>query len=229
MILSEKEKDIIHFVGNQEFCFLSDIRKKFFRSDSACSQKISKLRNNDFLSMIRVNQTKLKSLFSQIPSNRKIIYLNKKGLRKIHKKRRPSFYKATHQVLLFQVKEKLERLLEQKGLYENELKNLKGTIYESFEEPYPDFVIKGDSYKLAVELELNLKSLDRYEKKIASYLRSSYTHILYIVLKKKMKDSLLQVFEYQDSFAVTYYNYLKQPYSRYHGNFNLKEWVNGQL
>ena len=78
-------------------------------------------------------------------------------------KREPSPWKKTHQLLLFSVRERLEKLLGVEAVFENQIRDSKYTLLQNGDdEPLPDFYMEGESYKLAVELELSLKSQNRY-------------------------------------------------------------------
>ena len=103
------------------------------------------------------------SCLNFIRMNRKDICLDEKDKML---RRKISKWKIRHQLLLFSLKDGLEKLLNVTAIFENQVKDLKHTLYDRTFEPLPDFYLKGEGYKLAVELELNLKSQGRYFLKI---------------------------------------------------------------
>ena len=114
--------------------------------------------------------------------NKKVIRLNNKY--KVIK-RKLSYWKIKHQLLSFSLKERLEKFLNEKAFFENDIRDLRETLYNGKWEPLPDFYIKGEDYKLAVELELHLKSKDRYWRKTSDYRNSHFTHVLYFMTNIK--------------------------------------------
>ena len=63
-----------------------------------------------------------KSSLLFIGGNKKVIRLNNKY--KVIK-RKPSYWKIKHQLLLFSLKERLEKLLENASFFENDIRDLK--------------------------------------------------------------------------------------------------------
>ena len=78
-----------------------------------------------------------------IGDNKKIVRLNDK--RKIAK-RQPSQWQMKRQVVLFSLKERLEKFLGQTAVFENETNFLK-TLFPEDVEPVPEFYLKGANYK----------------------------------------------------------------------------------
>ena len=134
-----------------------------------------------------------KRSLSIIGANRKIIYLKKSHLSNWEHLRQSRF-KINHQVLLFSLKDQLEKVLHLPAVFENEIKERRGTLESGDHEPYPDLYLKGDKFKLAVELELHVKSKNRYDLKTVNYSNSSYSHVLYVVGTLKRKNQLLEYF-----------------------------------
>ena len=81
-----------------------------------------------------------KSSMLFIEHNKKVVYLNNKF--KIIK-RKTSNWKIKHQLLLFSLKERLEKILEEKVFFEDDIRDLRETLYNGKREPLPDLYIKG--------------------------------------------------------------------------------------
>ena len=164
-----------------------------------------------------------KSSLLFIGGNKKVIRLNNKY--KIVK-RKPSYWKIKHQLLLFSVKERLEKLLEVPAYFDSHITDLKYSLYDRSNEPLPDLFLKGEDFKLAIELELHVKSKKRYYLKKSSYNRSSFTHVLYVVPQANKITRLIKSFKYYSFFGLCHYANLNEVSSFWHGNIPLKEWIN---
>ena len=111
------------------------------------------------------------------------------------------------------------------ALLENRVKDLKNTLYDRTFEPLPDFYLKGEGYKLAVELELHLKSQSRYSFKMSEYKKSNYSHVLYVVTNGKKITRLIKDFRYYKYVGIVHYTNLKEIISYRYGNMSLLEWL----
>lgn len=226
MRLTTRDKLIIDLLQNQEFCFYKDICQKFFPSKSSASQSLKRLVQSGHIVVDTADKLRKSHLddlsCSLISNNQSIVYLGHK-----YKllKRRPSFWKQTHQLFLFSLKERLEVLLKTDAVFENQIRDLKNTLYSSINEPLPDFYLKGDSFKLAIEFELNLKSQDRYFLKMAEYRRSSFTHVLYVSTHIRKIQRLVKTFRYRNYIAISHYSDIEEVMSHRYGKLSLLEWL----
>ena len=225
--LTGRDKLIIDLLQKQDFCFYSDIKKKFFSSDSSACNRLSKLKNQGYILIESVDLPSLKktiddSSMGLIGRNLKMISLSDK----CHlKKRKSSYWKKTHQLLLFSVKDRLEKLLNNKAVFDNQIKDLTNTLYTGKYEPLPDFYMQGEDYKLAVELELNLKSRKLYFLKMAEYRRSRFTHVLYVTAHIRKMQRLIRAFQSRKYISIAHYSNLKEVISHRYGNLTLLEWL----
>ena len=105
------------------------------------------------------------------------------------------------------------------------LKILKHTLYDRAFEPLPDFYLKGEDFKLAVELELHLKSKKRYSFKMSEYRKSSYSHVLYVVTNGKKITRLVRAFRYYKYVGIVHYAKPENVISYRYGNIPLSEWL----
>ena len=227
MILTPRDKLIIETLRDQDFCFYKDIQKKFFSSEFSASHRLNCLKKHGYIfikpaSSLNLKKSLDKSAIEVIGKNSKIISLSDelKTLR-----RKISSYKKTHQLLLFSLKEQLENLLNTPATLENRIKDLKYTLYDRTFEPLPDFYLKGANYKLAVELELNLKSKSRYSFKMSEYRKTSYSHVLYVVTQAKKITSLVRAFKYNKYVGIVHYLKLEEVISYRYGSLSLLEWI----
>lgn len=225
--LTGRDKQIIDLLQKQDFCFYSDIKKKFFSSEASACNRLRKLKNQGHILIEPVDLSSLKrtmddSSLGLIGRNLKIISLSDKS----HlKKRRSSYWKKTHQLLLFSVKERLEKFLSKEAVFDNQIKDLKSTLRNGEYEPLPDFYIQGEDYKLAVELELHLKTRKLYFLKVAEYRRSRFTHVLYITAHIKKIQRLIRAFQSRKYISITHYSNLDEIFSHRYGKLTLLEWL----
>ena len=105
------------------------------------------------------------------------------------------------------------------------IKNLKNTFYDRTFEPLPDFYFKGEDFKLAVELEISLKSQGRYFLKMGEYRKSSFTHVLYIVTHSKKITRLIKTFQYEKHIAMAHYIKPEEVICYRYGELSLEEWL----
>lgn len=229
MKLSQRDKDIINYLRKQDFCFYKDILKKFFPSYATCSRRLNKLKDKGYLKIEAIKEQHiLKSLDERslafIGINHKIISLQKSHLNN-YEYIRLSQTKISHQVLLFSLKEQLERILFLPGVFENEIKENRYTLESGDHEPYPDIYFKGTGFKLSIELELHLKSQNRYDLKIIDYRNSSYTHVLYVVGNLRKKEKLLEYFAYKNGIGIAHYAEPETVFSYSYGKLSLLEWL----
>ena len=225
--LTGRDEQIIDLLQKQDFCFYSDIKKKFFSSDASACNRLSKLQKQGHIVIEPVNLFSLKKTMDDpslglIGRNLKVISLSDKSFLK---KRKSSDWKKTHQLLLFSVKERLEKLLSKEAVFENQIKDLTSTLYNGRYEPLPDFYIQGEDYKLAIELELHLKSRKLYFLKMAEYRRSRFTHVLYITAHIKKVERLIRAFQSRKYISIAHYSKLEEVISHRYGNLTLLEWL----
>ena len=227
MRLTERDKLIIETLRDQEFCFYNDIKNKFFSSKTSASNRLSKLKENGYLIIEDIKPSDIEQVLDNssiglVGRNLKVISLSDK----CHLiKRIPSVWKKKHQLLLFSIKEKLEKLLGVEAVLENQIRDLKDTLYNGDYEPLPDLYLKGEDYKLAVELELNLKSQGRYFLKIAEYKNSRFTHVLYVATHIKNLQRLLRTFRYRKYIAISHYSEVENVFSHRYGKQSLLKWL----
>ena len=226
MRLTKRDKLIINTLKHQEFCFYKDIKNKFFNSKTSACNRLIKLKNNGFLNIETIKACDIKKSFDvsclDIGKNLKIISLSKSKLQN----RVPSEWKKRHQILLFSIKERLEKLLRVKAYFDNHIRDLKYTLQDRTGEPLPDLFLKGEDYKLAIELELHIKTKKRYALKKSAYNTSSFTHVLYVVPHANKITRLIKNFKYYRFFGLSHYANLNEVSSFRYGQISLKKWLN---
>ena len=158
----------------------------------------------------------------------KIVYLQKSHLSN-YEYLKINRFRINHQVLLFSLKEKLQGILQAPAFFENEIKERRGTLESGGHEPYPDFYFEGVDFKLAVELELNIKSKNRYDLKTIDYSNSSFSHVLYVVGTLHKKNILLELFAYKDGIGISHYAEPENVFSYSYGKTSLNEWIKKEL
>ena len=227
MTLTERDKLIIETLRRQDFCFYKDIQRRFFPSGFSASQRLNCLKKHGYiliepLSDLKFNKNLDQASLETIGQNSKFISLSDKYC---FLRRKASPWKRTHQLLLFSVRERLEKLLETEAVFENQIRNLRHTLYDRSFEPYPDFYLKGEDFKLAVELELNLKSRRRYALKMSEYRDSSYSHVLYVVTHAKKISRLIKIFQERRYIGVAHYSKAEEMISYRYGETPLLKWL----
>ena len=226
MKLTLRDKQIISTLQNQDFCFYKDICRSFFPSKSSASQSLKRLVQDGHIILETSDNLESKPLdslsLSLLPKNQLIVRLGEK-YQLI--KRNPSSWKKTHQILLFSVRERLESLLNENAIFENQIRDLKPTLYNGNDEPLPDFYFKGETFKLAVELEISLKSQGRYFLKMSEYSKSRFTHVLYVATHIKKMQSLIKTFSYRRYIGIVHYSNLNAVTSYRYGELSLSEWL----
>ena len=227
MELTQRDKLIIETLKEQDFCFYSDIKNKFFSSDFSASHRLARLKESgyifiDFLSSLDFKKNLDSSCIETIGKRYKIISLADKNE---YLRRNISPWKKTHQLLLFSLRERLKKLLSVSPVFESGVKDSKYTLYDRTFEPLPDFYLKGKDFKLGVELELHLKSKNRYSLKMSEYRKSSYSHVLYVVTKAKKITRLVRAFKYYKYVGITHYAKPEDVISYWYGNISLSEWL----
>ena len=227
MVLTQRDELIIETLKEQDFCFYKDIEKSFFSSRYSAYNRLNDLEKHGYIAIRTLKslcfQKELdNSCLNFIGMNRKYICLDEKdeALR-----RKVSKWKIRHQLLLFSLKDRLEKLLNVSVTFENKVKDLKHTLYDRAFEPLPDFYFKGEDYKLAVELELHLKSKNRYSFKMSEYRKSNYSHVLYVVANAKKITRLVRAFKYYRYIGITHYTKPEDVVSYWYGNISLSEWL----
>ena len=227
MKLTERDRRIIDILRNQDFCFYSDIKNKFFPSNFSACHRLTCLKDNDYIFIESLSSLNFKKILDDpsielIEKNHKVIGLMDK-LKYLRRKVSP--WKKRHQLLLFYLKKRLEKLLSVSSAFESKIRDSKHTLYDKTFEPLPDFYIKGEDYKLAVELELHLKSKNRYSLKMSEYRKSSYSHVLYVVTQAKKITSLVRAFRYYKYIGIVHYAKPEDVTSYRYGNICLSDWI----
>ena len=131
-------------------------------------------------------------------------------------------------LVLYSIKERLEKLLGETAVFKDEL-IAKPTFYNGDYEPLPDFYIKGEGYKLAVELDLHLIRNSRYHLKMSEYGGSSQSHILYVVTNAKKITRFIEDFRSYKYVGITHYFDVKKLMSYRYGEISLCEWLKKDL
>ena len=134
MILTERDNLIISLLQQQGFCFYKDIAKNFFPSSAAASLRLKKLKQKGLISIGSIHSSRFNKIMDKssmlfIENNKKVVCLNNKF--KIIK-RKTSHWKIKHQLLLFSLRERLEKILEEKVFFENDIKNLRETFSQFY-------------------------------------------------------------------------------------------------
>ena len=226
MRLTARDRLIIETLQHQEFCFYKDICKNFFPSKSSASQSLKRLVQSGHIVLEpaeKLNSPCFDDLsLSLFVNNHFIVRL---GDRYKLIKTEISFYRKKHQILLFSVKERLEKLLKTSAVFDIQIKELRNTLQNGNYEPLPDFYLKGDDYKLAVELELHLKSQNRYFRKMIDYKNSRFTHVLYVATHIKSLKRLAGTFRHRKYIAVSHYSNVKDVISHRYGRQTLTDWL----
>lgn len=227
MVLTVRDTLIIETLKNQDFCFYKDIENHFFSSKYSAYKRLNELQKNNYILIKPLQHLYLEknidsSLMNLIGNNRKYICLGEeyKIFRRI-----PSLWKINHQLLLFSLRKRLENILKIQAIFENQIRDSKRTLYDRTFEPFPDFYFQGENFKLAVELELSLKSQRRYSLKMSEYRKSSYSHVLYVITNNKKTSRLIETFHYQKYIAIAHYLNLEKVVSYRYGNLSLLEWL----
>lgn len=232
MELRKRDKLIIETLINQDYCFYKDISRKFYPSDSSASHGLKRLIKGGFISVEPVEKVKREGSLDDLSFN--FLRNNKKALLLGDKyqvlRAKVSPWKKTHQLLLFSLKERLEKLLKTRAVFENQIRDLKETLYNGKYEPVPDLYFKGKDFKLAIELELNIKAKRRYFLKMSEYRNSSYSHVLYVTANGKKMDRLIKNFSYGKYIAIAHYLRLEEEiYSKSYGRMKLPEFLNKKV
>ena len=229
-MITRRDRQIFFLLEEQYFCLYKDITKKFFPSEVAACNRLKKLRDKGWITIEPIRSSHfLKFMddcsFHLIGDNKKIVRLNNK-----HKllKKKVTQWRIKHQFVLFSLKERLEKLLGQKAVFEHEL-YVKPTFYNGDYEPLPDFYMEGESYKLAVELDLHLQRNSRYRLKMTEYEKSSFTHVLYFVTNIKKMNSFIRDFKYKRYVGIAHYFDERNLISHICGPISLDEWLKQKL
>ena len=232
MELRKRDKLVIEALINQDYCFYKDISKKFYPSLSSASHGLKRLIEGGYISVEPVKELKGNRALDDLSFN--FLRNNKKALRLGEKykvlREKVSPWKKTHQLLLFSLKERLEKLLGVRAFFENQIRDLKETLYNGKHEPLPDLYLQGEGFKLAIELELNIKSKSRYYLKMAEYRNSSYSHVLYVTANGKKMDRLIRNFSYGKYIAISHYLRLEEEvFSKRYGKMTLLEFLKKRI
>ena len=228
MELRKRDKLVIEALINQDYCFYKDICRKFYPSLSCASQSLKRLIEGGYISVEPVKNIKRNESLDDLSFN--FIRNNKKALRLGERynvlRGKVSPWKKTHQLLLFSLKERLERLLNTRVFFENQIKDLRETLYNGKHEPVPDLYFKANGFKLAVELELNIKAQRRYFLKMSEYRNSGYSHILYVTANGKKMNKLIKHFAYGKYIAIAHYMRLEEEiFSNSYGRMTLLQFL----
>ena len=227
MRITGRDKLIIETLRNQDFCFYSDIKNNFFPSDFSASHRLTCLKEHGYIFIESFSPVDFKknldiSSIEMIGKNYKVISLADKFS---YLRRKVSPWKKTHQLLLFSLRKRLENLLGVASVFEGQVKDSKYTLYDRAFEPLPDFYLKAEDYKLAIELELHFKSKSRYSFKMSEYRKSSYSHILYVVANGKKISRLVRAFRYYKYVGIAHYAKPEDVISYRYGNISLSNWL----
>ena len=111
MVLTERDKLIIETLKDQDFCFYSDIKNKFFSSDFSASHRLTCLKEHGYIFIESLSPVDFKknldsSSIEIIGKNNKIISLADKLK---YLRRRVSPWKKTHQLLTFFFKKAIKK------------------------------------------------------------------------------------------------------------------------
>lgn len=229
-MITGRDKQIIDLLQERDFCLYKDITRKFFPSEVSACNRLKKLRDKGWITIEPIHSFYFSHNIDDcslhlMGNNKKIVQLNNK-----HKiiKRRISQWKIRQQLVLFSLKERLENFLGETAVFKNEV-TVKPTFYNGDYEPLPDFYIKGEGYKLAVELDLHLRRNSRYHLKTSQYGGSSFTHVLYFLTNIKKMDFLIPAFKCKKYVGIAHYINEKEIMSYRYGSICLDEWLGKNL
>ena len=228
MELRKRDKLVIEALSNQDYCFYKDICRKFYPSVSSASHGLKRLIKGGYISIEPVEKIRGNKALDDLSFH--FLRNNKKALRLGERYRvlrgKVSAWKKTHQLLLFSLKERLEKLLNARAAFENQIRDLRETLYNGRHEPVPDLYFRKEDFRLAVELELNIKAKRRYFLKMSEYGKSSYSHVLYVTANGKKMDRLIRNFSYGKYIAIAHYMKVEEEvFSNRYGRMTLLEFL----
>ena len=225
-MITVRDRQIISFLQAWGFWLYKDITKKFFPSEVAACNRLKKLSERGWITIESIRSFYLSqnindSSLHLMVDNKKIVKLNNK-----HKiiKRNPSLWKLKQRLILLSLKDRLENILGQTAVFKEEV-TVRPTFYNGDYEPLPDFYIKGEGYKLAVELDLHLRRNCFRHLKMAQYEGSSFTHVLYFITNNRRMTSFVRDFRCRRYVTIAHYSNVKELICYRYGIISLDEWL----
>ena len=229
-MITVRDRQIISFLQAWGFWLYKDITKKFFPSEVAACNRLKKLSERGWITIEPIHFFYLSKNINPLSlhlmgDNKKIVKLNNK-----HKiiKRKPSRWKLEQRLILLSMKDRLESTLSQTAVFKDEV-TVRPTFYNGDYEPLPDFYIKGENYKLAVELDLHLRRNCFRHLKMAQYEGSSFTHVLYFITNNRKMSSFVRDFRCREYVAIAHYSNVEELICYRYGIISLDEWLREDL
>ncbi|MDE0118804.1 MAG: hypothetical protein OXM55_02205 [Bdellovibrionales bacterium] len=229
-MITGRDRRIINFLQDRDFCLYKDITTKFFPSEVSACNRLKKLSDRGWITIEPIQHfylskdIKLLSLHL-MGDNKKIVRLNRK-----HKiiKRGVSCWKTEQQLILFSLKERLENILGHRAdLNMRSLRDLHftmGTMSLCL-----IFILKVKVISWPVELNLHLRRNSRYNLKMSQYEGSSQSYVLYIVTNAKKITRFIKNFRSYKYVGIAHYFDVQKLISYWYGEISLCEWLKKDL
>ncbi len=193
MMLTKRDHQLMCFLSEQGVATFAQLRKEFFVNDEACRCRLRKLLRRNLIESISIDEMKKISVSAYLKMAE---ILNLKGseiwkyrlyrLSEVFRKISPTTETNSdpkmwrHQVQLTEVRQFIkEEFPNALILTESDVESEWRRFKSKTEVAIPDLVLRSSGKEVAIEMERTLKSEREYQKRMAFYGRSKYTHVIY--------------------------------------------------
>lgn len=130
-----------------------------------------------------------------------------------------------HQLMLNDVRFYLEKIFKD-NLFLNDVDiHFMAKTYNNKEPLVPDLTIISGHFKIAIELERNLKSKSQYSVRMARYSASAYTHVLFFYSKESYLETLINCSRPYRNIGLVDIFTKDMVYSNAFGKLKLHDWL----
>lgn len=235
IVLQERDKKIINFLKSQGAATLEQLHI-FFPNYKLASRRIIKLEKagvlKGYLPVEAVGFNEIKSKYLpvlldiRLKQSTKIFKLSPTYLTFFTENAKFATRIMTlHQLMLNDVRFFLEKIFKD-NLFLNDVDiHIMAKTYNNKEPLVPDLTIVSGKFKIAIELERNLKSKSQYSVRMARYSASSFTHILYFYTKESYLETLINCSRPYRNIGFVDIFTKDMVYSNALGKLKFQEWL----
>lgn len=236
IILQKRDRDILNFLRNNGFATFSQLRTKFFVSDSTASMRLNALVRANVISKAKFcdllkehqNSNFIPGIIEIAINSNAIVFRLSSIFQDsfTHSSKVSDFRMLVHQLILNEISIYFERQMPgSKAIVDLETWQKLSSIGNS-QPLLPDLIVESNENRIAVELERTTKSKIEYITRMTRYSQSNFTHVLFYYTNDRQLELFMSVVGPFRKIGFVNYFDCEHVFSKYFGKISLQEFLN---
>ncbi len=244
MRLTERDFSILRFLAQQGVASSHQLMREFFQSQVSARKRISTLIRAGMIESLPLSEIKSFSRVSYLRTGTLLTGSARLGLARCRvyrlspqiRGRWPSTAKLadvtmwSHQLLLNELRSVFQEkfpaaVILSDPMIQEEQRGYGSSKSRSNDSLVPDLVIRIGDYRIAIEVERNLKSRDKYRSRFWRYEDGPYSHVIYYCDTERVFNSLSKFAAQYEGIAVARFGALHEVFRALDGWMALDQFL----